>query len=431
MRKFLLRPSFAMFWGSHTVSSIGTWMDYVVLNLYVYELFGSASVLGSFLVVRLLPTLVFAPLGGWLADRYARKTLLVACDLIRAILILGYVVVQDMTWFFILGVVLASFDRVYQAVQGAFIPDIVAREELLEANGLMRMGTSVTTVIGPALGAMLVSSVGFVSAFMVDALSFVVSALFTLFVRAEFACSKEKAPVSPQEPLPESQLTPSVAQASAPTPATAETVSQPSGFRLAAAFLLGSPLMAYLFLVRLVDSLGGGTYMTGLPVVCMQSAFGGKESYGWLIGVWALGTLLGSFGVARFCGRDKVPVASGFALAVLVMSVGMGATFWASGLALAMLCIFVGGLGDGLSGLLFQTHLMKTAPAEVRGRVIGTSLAALQGASAVGMAAAGPILASLSVEILTAVASLVVGMAALVGLAILGGLSPKRDVLTR
>ncbi len=389
MNKLLARRDFALLWGGHAVSSLGTWIDYVVLNLYVYSLFGSASLLGSFLVARMVPALFFGPLGGHLADRFPRRQLLITCDLARAVIVLGFLVVRDIPAFFALGILLAALDKIYQAAQGAFVPDLVEDEELMEANGLMRVATSVTTVIGPATGAILVSSCGFHLAFLLDSASFLFSAVTTLAIR-HGRRDLEPSGASPQErPRPD--------------------------YREALAFLAASPALVFLLAVRFMDSLGSGAYMTGLPLFANRLDSSQGASYGWLIGAWALGTLWGSLGLARLTRRFSIPLAEGFAGAVLVMAGGMALTFHAPGLPLALAAIFLGGVGDGLSSLLFQTALMRAAPQEVRGRVIGTSLAVLHGGAICGMAASGPFFERFPLRTLTDAASLLIAVSALVG----------------
>ncbi len=386
MKQFFARRDFALLWSAHTVSSLGTWIDYVVLNLYVYKVFGSASVLGAFLVVRLLPALLFGPLGGYLADRFPRRTLLIGCDLARAVLVLGFLVVREIPAFFALGLALAALDKVHQAAQGAFIPDLVEDRDLMEANGMIRVSTSVTTVIGPATGALLVSSWGFPVAFILDSATFVFSALATIFIRRGRSSAQEDSP----------------------------SASRPD-FRVALGFLAGSPALLYLLAVRFMDSLGSGAYMTGLPLFANGLDTSHGASYGWLIGVWALGTLWGSLGFARWARTRNLPLATSFAGAVLLMAAGMAWTFHARSLAPAMLAIFAGGVGDGLSGLLFQTTLMRAAPPAVRGRVIGTSLALLHGGAIAGMAAAGPFLERYPLQSVTDVASGLIALSAVVG----------------
>jgi len=388
MKQFFARRDFALLWSGHTVSSLGTWIDYVVLNLYVYNLFGSASVLGSFLVVRLLPALLFGPLGGYLADRFPRRTLLVCCDAIRAVLVLGFLVVREIPAFFALGLALAALDKVHQAAQGAFIPDLVDDKDLLEANGMFRVSTSVTTVIGPATGALLVSSWGFPVAFILDSATFGFSAVATLLIRSgRRGAEDQDAPGSNSRP----------------------------DYRVALGFLAGSPALLYLLAIRFMDSLGSGAYMTGLPIFASSLDARQGASYGWLIGVWALGTLWGSLGMARWARTRHLPLAPGFAGAVLLMAAGMAWTFHARSLVPAMLAIFIGGVGDGLSGLLFQTTLMRTAPPAVRGRVIGSSLALLHGGAIAGMAAAGPFIERFPLRAVTDASSILIALSAVIG----------------
>jgi len=359
MRTVLRNRDFVLLWVGQAVSGLGTWVNFVGLNLYVLHLFGSGRILGAFLFARMVPSLFFGPLGGWLADRYPRRTIMVIGDAARAMLVLGFLATTSLPALFALGVVVSAIDKVCSAAQQAFLPNLVERAELMDAVALTRTTQSVTMVLGPAAGASLVAAWGYSSVFVVDAATFVVSALCTLAISVAGAARPAAAP--PRSPFAE--------------------------FGMVAAFFRTRTALLYLAVIRLIDALGSGSYNTALPIFAKLLPVAG--AYGWIYGAWAMGQGVGALvtarGAAWFANRRE----GAFAAAVVLMALGMGGTYHAPTMAWAMAVIFVGGFGDGISSVLFNTALAAETPDESRGKVFGTFTALMFTAIAVGMAGAG------------------------------------------
>lgn len=397
MKKYALGPKFALFFSGYAVSGLGNWIDYVVINLYVYHLFGSASILGTFLAARLLPTLLFAPLGGYLADRFDRRRLLISCDLARAVLILLFLVVDTFPEFIVLALLLSSLDKINQAAQGAYVPDLVTYEQLLSANGWLRSAGSVAMILGPALGGVLVAQTGFIASFIIDSATFVVSALSLVLIGK------------------------SAAQQVAAKKADSCEKSTAGQMK---AFLLGSRIMLCLFVVRFMDSLGSGSFLTALPVFGSQLDKGLAQnvgsSYGWLIGIWAVGALIGTMGAMRLWGKDKIPVLAGFTISTVIMAASIAMVFHMTTVLQCCLACLACGVGDGISGLVFQTSLMRQAPENIRGQVIGSSLAVMHTGTVVGMTVSAPFMDAYPVYFTTDVASGVIIVSAVAAYLVVG-----------
>lgn len=360
MKKILKNRDFLLLWLGQTVSGFGTWINFVGLNLYVLYLTGSGKVLGLFLVVRMLPSLLFGSLGGWLADRYPRRTIMIACDIVRAGLVLGFVFTQNIWAFYILGMILSAVDKIFMSAQGAYLPNIVEKEDLLEANSIVRMTTSVIMVLGPAAGALMVSHYPYKLVFIVDSITFVVSVACVAFItRAGMVKSKGKTPGVIEE------------------------------FKAAFSFFRAQTGILFLAVVRLIDALGSGSYNTALPIFSRAFALGKGSAYGWLVGAWALGQFVGSLSINYVSKKITVSREKVFSLSVLIMAAGMGLTFHTGNLWYAMSAIFFGGLGDGVSNVLFNTVLMKETPDEIRGKVFGSTIALTYTIVALGMGGAG------------------------------------------
>lgn len=380
MNTLLKNRNFLLLWAGQSVSGLGTWINYIGLNAYIYHIYGSGKLLGIFLVIRLIPSVFFGSLGGVLADRFDRKTIMLICDSLRAIMVLAFIFSTGLTEFFVIGFLLSALDKIFTASFGSMVPDIVKKDCLMQANSLNRMSSSVITVIGPALGGMLIGFWGYKVVFIVDALSFVFSVTTLLCIRAEVkeAVLKKEHPPLMQE------------------------------FRETALFLAGSTLLLTTLFLRFLDGIGSGTYNAVLPVFGLK-AVGLKGSfYGYLIAFWGAGTFIGSMAVTFFQKRLKIPLIHLYCGAMVVMAFGMGFTFRFDLWYCAFISIFIGGFGDGISSVIFMTFLMEKPPAHLRGKIFGTVSALLYMMVGIGTYLAGLLLDKIKYVHITDVGSLVI-----------------------
>ncbi len=365
-----------------TVSSFGNWINFIGLNLLIYNRFGSGKILGLFLVVRMLPAILFGSFGGYLADRYNRKRIMLLCDTLRAGLVISLLFVKDIYTFFFLGFLLSAIDKIFMASYTSFIPDIVKKENLLDANALLRISRSVIMVLGPSVGAVLVTFYSYNSVFLIDASTFLVSIFFLLIISPETTSHTEKKTILAE-------------------------------FGKAFAFFKGHSLLLFLFFIRLADALGSGAYNTNLPVLSKIIVGGRGGVYGWLVGMWSFGELIGAF-LSKKLAKKNIPIRTLFSSAIILMALGMGLTFRYN-LYIALLFIWLGGIGDGIGNVLFNTLLMRETPNEIRGKVFGVVMTTIQSAVALGMAVSGFLTDQFGMKTVTAGASLFIILAVLCG----------------
>jgi len=169
------------------VSQTGDWFNSVALFTLLLSLTGSGEAVGYILIIKLLPSFFAGPLAGVVADRFNRKTIMIVADIVRGFLVLGFLLVQrpEQVWLVYaiaaLEVVVSTF---FDPAKSAAIPNIVSREELIPANALSAASWSVTLALGAALGGVVTDAFGRNTAFVVDSVSFFVSAAFIWAVRA-------------------------------------------------------------------------------------------------------------------------------------------------------------------------------------------------------------------------------------------------------
>lgn len=136
------------------------------------------SALAALSVAVAFPFAVIAPLSGVWADRLPRKTVMVAADLARAVVVFGLVFAPNLSTVLALVFVRGVFSTFFGPARQATIAAVVSQDELLAANSLGQLSFQLTKILGPVLGGLLVAAVGPRFAFMVDAVTFLVSAAF-------------------------------------------------------------------------------------------------------------------------------------------------------------------------------------------------------------------------------------------------------------
>src|SRR5215203_4318000 len=172
----LLRNArFLRLWIGQGTSFVGDAVSIIALVVLVVEITGSASAVGGALVARLLPTIA-SPLAGVLADRFDRRIVLVGSDLARAVLVLGLVFARDLATIYVLVFLMGLARTVFNPTVRAAFPSVVGGGDLSRANALISGTFSVSETAGPALGGLLVATVGTDAAFVADAVTYLISA---------------------------------------------------------------------------------------------------------------------------------------------------------------------------------------------------------------------------------------------------------------
>ncbi|HTF37005.1 MAG TPA: MFS transporter, partial [Blastocatellia bacterium] len=254
---------FRRLWAGQVISELGTWFSFIAELGLVRMLSGSPLMTTALLVARLLPFLLVAPIAGVFADRRSRKQIMIAADLMRAVIAVAYVFAGliGSAWMVVAcSALMASLTMFFEAAKNATIPNLVTPRELLTANVLMFSTRFLQYTVGSAIGGLTAAQFGYNTAFIVNALSFVGSALFILPISA-------KATRQAREVTPESaQLAdPMSAEAAAITPiAGSEQPLEPAkaGFfgdiREGLRYIWRTPFVRAVILVNIGWGTGGG-----------------------------------------------------------------------------------------------------------------------------------------------------------------------------
>jgi dTMP kinase len=191
-------------WAATSVSSLGDWLGLFALTLFVQRLSGRPEfAVGGVLLFRVLPALLFAQIGGVLADRFDRRRLMITADLSRALLIASIPWIHNLWALFGVSAVMEMLSLMWTPNKDATIPNLVERDELMLANQLGLITTYGTFPIGGALVAAITTIGGALAgtfailrdqptalAFFVDAATFCFSAAMVATLPAHLMKAK-------------------------------------------------------------------------------------------------------------------------------------------------------------------------------------------------------------------------------------------------
>ena len=185
-KQLLRNRNFLLLWSGHVISAFGDAVTNLTLLILVNALTGSTAAIATMTILLAIPQVTIGLLGGVYADRWDRKRILLMSDLVRGILVLGFLFVdsaQRLWLLYALAFVQASVGTIDNPARGAILPQVVPKEGLLAANSLNQTGNLLAMVLGGVAAGVLVGfSDSYWPAFIIDALTFFVSFAAVLFV---------------------------------------------------------------------------------------------------------------------------------------------------------------------------------------------------------------------------------------------------------
>lgn len=368
MRSALGHSSFRRLLIGLAVSQAGDWLYNVALLAFVYERTHSAGWLAATTAARIVPIVALGPLGGVLADRFDRRRVMVVSDAARAALMLGLAAVALAGLPVVLAPVLAGLATAaaapYPPCTAATTPRLVPDSDLPGANALRSAVGMGAVAAGPVVGAVVLLLGPPSTAFLINAVTFVLSALAVLSI--------------PRGP------------AFAPPPAVGERPSIVADVVLGARALRAHPVAVRLVGADVVCSVVYGLQTVLLLLLCRSLGLG-AAGYGYVLAGLGAGGIVGTTLAGR-AARSTRPraVLGGALLVVAVPSSLMAVTPWLPGL---LLCSVIGGAGAVLVEVLCETALQRELDEEVFARAYGVALPVILGGIVGGSLVAAPLVA--------------------------------------
>lgn len=382
----LLRDNrnFRYLWFGQIVSLLGDWFNLIASAALVGALTQSGLAIGSLFVVRMLAPFVVSPIAGVVADRYNRKHILIASDLVRVVVVFAFLLVRDAADIWLLYALTAAqlgLSGFFEPARNAILPDIAEPRALGAANALSSATWSVMLALGAALGGLISGTWGIYPAFVLDGLTFLLSAALLTQVRLQTA------------PTPN----PSVPLTSRPAPPLG--VPDTPGFRQRRANQQGQWArsivtvavhqyidgLRYLrehldiLIITLQKAINSFFLSAGfqvLQVTIAQQIFvigeGGGISLGLLFALAGVGTGIGPILARKFTGDHGPALRKAIAAGYLIGGLGLVVTAPLFSLPLVLLGTILRGLGGGIIWVFSTQLLLQAVPGRVQGRVFAT-----------------------------------------------------------
>lgn len=174
-------PNYRRLWIGQVVSLFGDWFNTIAAYRLVAELTGSPLALGAVFLCKMLPLGLASPLAGVLVDRLDRRRTMIATDLLRAVVVLGFLVVDDPSevgLFYVFLAVQVVLSAVFLPAKSASVPNVTTPEQLLTANALSAATWSTLLAVGAATGGLALEWLGYRAVFLLDSVTYLVSAFF-------------------------------------------------------------------------------------------------------------------------------------------------------------------------------------------------------------------------------------------------------------
>jgi MFS family permease len=400
-RGLLTNRPLSLLLGGEFVSAIGDWLYVVAILIVVYREAADPLALGLFGAARILPYVLLSVPAGYIADRFDRRLVLLASDLLRGACMLGMAglaaVDGPLLAIVCLAVLATCGSAFFYPAIGAYIPALVRDErELAPANGLFASLDNLGFVIGPAIGGLLVAGGGAVVAFLVNAATFLVIAAILWRLPPSVAT-----PLPPE--LTGGEATNGAVEAGAASTRRAGTPRRP---------ILG--VMVIVFAVYAFD--GGIGILTVILAVDILGA--GEAATGFLNAAIGLGGIVGGIcaGVLVLRRGLRPPLLAGAAVGTIAMVILAGA----NALPAALFGVGLYAVAYYILDVLATTILQRVLPDAARGRGIGLSMAVGTTGEVVGTIVIPVVVTAAGIGIL-APASLVLVAAIAIGTVLIGG----------
>ncbi len=173
--------NFRRLWAGTIISLLGDWFNTIALYTLVSKLTGSPLALGGVFIFKLLPWGLVSPVAGLVADRLNRRRLMIGSDLARAVVVLGFLFIDEageVLWLYALIALQVIVSAFFQPAKSASIPNITTPRELLTANALMSATWSTMLAVGAAAGGLVAAWLGVRAVFWIDSATYLASAFF-------------------------------------------------------------------------------------------------------------------------------------------------------------------------------------------------------------------------------------------------------------
>ena len=359
----LRHRNFRLFFSGQIISLTGTWMQVVAQSWLVYRLTGSAVLLGVVGFVGNLPSFIFAPFAGVLADRWNRHRLLVATQVLSMIqaLIFAALILADViaVWHIIvLSCFLGLINAFDMPIRQSFVPDMLERKDDL-SNAIALNSTMVngSRLAGPSIAGILIALVGEGYCFLINGLSFIAVIAALLAMKGY-----RKQPKTRHDPVWQ-------------------------GLTQGFAYVFSSSPLRSVILLLALTSLIGMPYVVLRPIFSKNILQGGPNTLGFLMAATGVGALVGAIYLASR--KDVIGLGKMIGLSAGVFGLGLFMFSFSRSFPVSMALMAVTGFGMIVQMAASNTVLQTITEEDKRGRVMSFYTMAFRGMVPFGSLLAG------------------------------------------
>ena len=347
----MINRNFFMLLSGQFVSQIGDKLHMIALSFWVLKTTGSSAKMGAVLAASLIPSLVIGFFSGAFIDRYNRKNIIIGTDLLRGLILALFAILFyfELINFYIilamqmlLSVNAAFFDPAIPSV----IPQIVDEKDLAAANSKHQFVNGISTIAGAFIGGIFISIFGYLWVFVVNAISFLLSAFFECFIE-----------------IPPLQIDTTEKRG-----ATGILSDLKQGYRY---ILSDKALLILLFMVMVIHFFVGSIEIF-MPVIANAISDDGARRLGFFQTAFGVGTIIMAviLSIKNISGKEKFTLfGSVFLIGVLYIAASFFAGNEAVITGLYLIMIFLFGCCIICAGISFKTLLQKKVDNSFAGRV--------------------------------------------------------------
>ena len=354
--------NFSRIWTGQLISTIGSALTSLAASIYVYRLTnGSAMSVGLMLMATAAPSLLVGLFAGVLVDRFNRKRIMIAADLVRAVLVflIPFLVPFSVIWLYVIVMLTSAIGQFFDPAQESVLPEVASEEELAAANSLMAISSFGATAVGFAASGLIASAADISWAFYLDAVSFIMSAACISLIHIKSFQVEGKT--------------------------NAALVIR--NLKVGVHQLFNTPILRSLFTSSIPMLVAFGMSNALLLPFALRALKATEFEYGLQEGLTSLGFVAGSLLIAGIFDRmrEGAWIATGF----IVMALASIAYSFTRSIPLAIAIVTISGFFNAPSAIGRRLVIQRNTPREMRGRVNSVFFVTRDVLFLIGMAAAG------------------------------------------
>ncbi len=347
------RPAYRTLWLANVVSLLGDWFNTVATIAIVGIYTDSGLAVSGLFLARALPPFLLGPVAGMVVDKMDRKKVMIISDLSRAVVVLGYLLVttREQLWIlYVVTVLQFALSSFFQPAQNAILPSLVPRKDLVLANTLGSVTWSAMLTLGAVAGGIMTALFGVKAALIMDAGTFLLSALLVMRIQYDPDLTVDQPDVS--------------------------TGGGWQAIRDGFVYVWGFPAVAVIVTIKGITQIGNVDILTALYAErVFPLGENGSLALGLMLAAHGLGAILGPVILNQFGDQSRQFLRLGILVGFISLPISLVSFGAAPTLLLAMLAMILRGVGGSINWTYSTILLQLNVPDHFLGRVFALDFA--------------------------------------------------------